>query len=240
MTSNSLCRLLLVVDLFIALACEADAEAQLGGVLDTGGPAGHAVELPVVDVRGETPYVEVGGKEVAVSSSKIKFYPSNGPFDLYGKNPASWVFASNLATRRVLLNDRKDASQTSRFNKQLRFSVDLESPSLLDKVWIVVTLADDNGNHTTFLHEVGTLRPYKPTTVSVEKKLFQDLYDDPHVEWSLFTHGREVFNSMMSPDAFVEGMSSLVSRVRQGVTEAETEPYLTFPPRDSSKAKNPV
>jgi TonB family protein len=240
MKSNSLCRLLLSFGLFMALAREANAEAQVGGVSATVGPAERSVSMQIVEVRGDTPYVEVNGKEVAVPLDSIKFFPSNGPFPLFGKIPPSWVFASNFAVHRVTLNGKTDTALVSGFNKQLQFSVDLESPTLLDKVWVIVTLADDNGHRMTLLQGVGTLRPFKPATVAIQKRLFQDLYDNPDVDWRVFSHGREVFHSLMRSDTIEAEFTGIVTRVRQGVAEAEVEPYLTFPPRESSKAKNPV
>jgi len=239
MKSDPLRSLLVLSGLFVALACEANAEAQLGGLAKTGGPANQPVEMPVVEVRGETPYVEIGGKEVSVSPDSIKFYPSNGPFPSYGKIAPPWVFASNLTARRVE-PERRKADLGSALRKELQFSVDLESPTLLEKVWIVVTLADENGNRKTYIHEVGTLRPYKLTTVAMQKRLFQDLYGEPRIDWYLFAHGREVFHSLMDSDTAESGISGIIERVREGVMDAEAEPYLTFPPRDSSKAKNPV
>ncbi len=239
MTANSFCRLLLLPGLFVALAREAGAEAQVGGMADTGGPAGHSVETPVVEVRGDTPYVEIGGKRVAVSPGTIRFYPSNGPFPLFGKIPPNWVFASDLDARRVLLN-HGEAFQMSVVNKEFRFSVDIESPTLLEKVWMIVTLSDDTGYKETLFREVGTLRPYKRTTASFPKRFFRELYDNPHIDWNLFAGGREVFHSLMSPETVAAGLEGIVSRMRRGVMEAEAEPYLTFPPRDSSKAKSPV
>jgi TonB family protein len=240
MTSNSLGRLLMLFHLFAALACEANAEAQVGGVATTGGPAERSVSAPIVGVRGDTPYVEMNGKEIAVSLDSIKFYPSKGPFPVFGKIPPSWVSASNFSVHRVTLNGKTDTALVSGFNKQLQFSVDLESPTLLDKVWVIVTLADDNGHRMTLLQGVGTLRPFKPATVTIQKRLFQDLYDNPDVDWRVFSGSREVFHSLMRSDAIEAEFTGIVSRVRQGVAEAEVEPYLIFPPRDSSKANRPV
>jgi protein TonB len=237
MTSNSLHRLVLLSGLFIALGCEAGDEAQLGGAVGAGGSTNHSVATPVVEVRGDTPYVEMDGKEVAVPPGSIIFYPPNGPFPYDAKTAPAWVFASNLVADSVELVSRVEHSYSK--GKELRFSVDLESPTALDKVWMVVWLGDENSNIGTFIREVGTLRPYKPTTVAIRKRLHTDLVD-ARVNWHIYAHGREVLHSLISADTGGPEIRDIVSRVREGVMNAEAEPYLTFPPRDSSMAKNPI
>jgi protein TonB len=239
MRSNSLHGIFSLGALVAAFVCDADGQAQLGGTVDASTPVVHSVEKPIVEVRGETPYVELNGKEVAVPASRIKFYPSNGPFPYSEGDPPAWVFSSNAETRRKRL-DNVELCETQGVNRVLEFSVYLESPTLLKKVWILIRFADDTGDRTTILHEVGTLQPFKRTLVTVEKRPFPDFYADPHVDWNVFANGREVFHSMMGSEILVPAMSSIVSHVREGAKNLETEPYLTFPPRDSSTATNPV
>jgi len=239
MTSNLSPRVLLPIALFVALVSRAGAETQVGGVVDSGDPAAPTVERPIVAVRGETPYVEINGKQVAVPLNRLKLHPSDGPFHSSRGAAPAWVFTSKLSARRKL-NSNVDSMNLTNIHNVLEFSVDLESPTLIDKVWILVTMGSDTGYHETLVQEVGTLRPYKLKSLSIERRLYQDLGDDPHVDLSVFAQNREVFHSLMDLDIVTSGITGIIARVRQGVTDGETEPYLTFPPREASRAKNPV
>ena len=233
MTPNSLHRVFLLSSLFVVLGCEARAQAQLGGTV---GSKGHPVSAPVVEVRGDTPYVEVGGKLVAVPTGGIKFYPANGPFPYDAKIAPAWVYASNLKVGTADLVSRMESSYSK--GKEFRFSIDLESPTNLEKVWIVVSLGEEN-DLGPIIHEVGTLRPYELKSVDIRKRLHSEL-GDARATWHIYVHDREILHSLMTPDAGGPDLRDMASRAREGVMKAEAEPYLTFPPRDSSKAKNPI
>ncbi len=133
----------LYCSLLIATRSAALAEAEVVKEADLFEATGSPAARPVVEVRGETPYVEIDGKEVAVEPGSVKFYPSNGPVAVDARIAPSWVFASGLKAGIVETVNKYQFTAT--FRRELRFSVDLESPVALEKAFVVVVLSSDQG-----------------------------------------------------------------------------------------------
>ncbi|HUJ42962.1 MAG TPA: hypothetical protein VLW52_05065, partial [Opitutaceae bacterium] len=223
-----LCRTWLLSGLVIVTHPEIRAEAEVVKEPDIFEPMGSLAARPVVEVHGETPYVEIDGKEVAVAPSSVKFYPANGPISVDAKIAPPWVFASDL--KAGIVETVNKYQFTASFRKELRFSVNLESPTALERAYVVVVLSSDQGEQGLYFWEVGSLRPYKPTTVSFQK-LMHVSPGEATIVWHLFVHGREALQTLMSPDILRPAINRVVLRARRGVRNAEAEPYLTFPPR---------
>ncbi|HUL54712.1 MAG TPA: energy transducer TonB [Opitutaceae bacterium] len=234
---NPLGRAVLLASLLVLGGSEARAEAEVVKEADIFEPTGSLAARPVVEVRGETPYVEVDGKEVAVAPGTIKFYPANGPVAVDARMAPSWVFASGL--KADIVETVNKYQFTASFRKELRFSVDLESPVALEKVYVVVVLSSDQGEKGLYFREVGSLRPYKSRTVSFQRMIHAPP-SEATIVWHLFVQGREVLHSLMPPDVRNPALNRVVTRARREVRNADAEPYLTFPPRDSSKAPGPI
>lgn len=231
-----LCRLTIIGGLLAAAAVGARAQAQLGGEGEDQGPNGVTVAKPVVEVRGETAYIEVDGKMVAVKPNRITFYPSNGPFRLYAKDPPQWVFASRLEAGHV---ESVRESPVHPAHSELRFSVELQATAVIEKAWILITLIDNSVVRKTYVSNLGTLRPYKLKRVDIRNTLNRDL-DDPIVDWHIFSQGREVLHSLMPNDALGRAVGGMIAQVREGVRNADVAPYLTFPPRNLAAVNAPV
>ena len=237
MKPPSAVRVLLLCSILVAARAGARAEAEVVKEPDYFESLNPTAK-PVIEVRGETPYVESGGKLVAAKVSSVKFYAANGPVMVNAKTPPAWVFASGVTAvvRPVLEN--KDLEGTV-FNHELRFLVDLVSPVALDRVFIVVSLSSEKGDNGIYFREIGPLRPYKSKSVQIEKTMRAEL-GEASVTWHLFVGGREILHSLMDTDTVTRNLNLLVSRARKGVRDAAAEPYLTFPPRGLGKTPGPV
>ncbi len=233
----SIVHVLLLFTIFLAVGVEAYGAAQMCATLPA--PPDQLIGgriLPIVEVRGDVPYVEFGGKEVAVSSDSIQLYKSE-IIRSDAKVAPNWVFASNQKFQQT--GFRYVSTPGGPFNKELLFSVDLESPVALDKVWIALSITSESGGSGSILQEIGYLSPYSSKTVTIHKQLTVELGKGSFV-WHVFTHGREVLHTLMRNGTFEAEVKLKAAEARNRVKNAEAEPYLTFPPRDPFDAKGPV
>jgi len=212
----------------------ADAAAQMCGTLPAGPnePVMGRI-LPIVEVRGEVPYVEYRGQKVRISPNTMKlFHKEIIPHD--PMIPPHWVFAANLRAEQHEL--RFYDAPGGPFNKELLCSVDLESPVTLDNVWIVMSIASERGGSGNIIQEIGTLHAYKSRSISIHRKLDVEL-GETRFFWHVFARDREILHSLMGSGVLEDELTRNVAAARAHARNMVAEPYLTFLPRLPSHAK---
>ena len=142
--------------------------------------------LPVVRARDSRPYVEVDGKQVSADGLR---------FALHKVDEFLPVFISvrdlEVSTRYLNLNG-------SDINHEFLLHCLLETPYLLEDVFIVLELDTDSAGKVIFLTEVGKLLPRDPKYMSLRVPMTSAL-GSGHYLIHLFTKGAEVLHSNIDP-----------------------------------------
>ncbi len=192
-------------------------------------------DQPVIEVRGTRPYADRRGKPVAVDPAKVIFYPHSDSFD--ATVAPHWVVASGVRAR----SDKTGFIDAPghEVNFEFSFSVNLESPVALDRVWIVLVIHSTNAGSGLFMEEVGSLRPFRLRTVTVRRRLDFDLGEGTY-EWYLFSRDIELLHSLMPAGGMAQELSARVWRARVHTENADAAPYLTYPPKLKRDARHAV
>jgi TonB family protein len=187
--------------------------------------------LPIVEVRGEVPYVEFKGKLVPADPATIQQYLSEIMLS-DATNAPGWIRASKPKVEHS--GTRFVNTPGGPFNKEFLFSVELESPVALDQCWIALSIASERGGSGNLLQEIGSLQPYTPRTITIRRQLAVELGEGKY-SWHVFSHDREILHTQMKRAYVDDELRSNAARVRSRGREAEAEPYLTFPPAGEFK-----
>lgn len=212
--------------IFLILEGAAFAGAQVMAHLPHPTNPNLGLTTPVVEVRGNTPYVEIDHQLRAVKSASLEIFAGGAPSDPIP--PPRWLNASNI---QVKVNEIGFTATSDRsFNKELSFSLDLESPVTIDNVWIVLGVRTEKAGAGIIVQEIGTLSAYLPRNIVIHRKLTGDLGDTKYF-WHVFVRDRELLNSQMNAEHVEEDMNYQISIARGKTQNVEAEPYLVFPPQ---------
>ncbi len=152
--------------------------------------------LPVVRARDNRPFVEVDGKQVAAEGRRFALR----------KVDEYWpVFISlhdiDVSTSYIDMSG-------SDINHEFHLRGRLETPYVIDDVFIVLELDTDSAGKVLFLAEVGNMVPREPKYLSLRVPMTSGL-GEGHYLIHLFSKGAEVFHSNIDAgyrDAAVDAM----------------------------------
>jgi TonB family protein len=184
----------------LALALVSSLPAQHVAYISQGNQA-HLVR----DVQRTTPYLSIDGKlEASSMGGAIHLRPA----EFY---VAALVQVKELATH--FLTTRPES--VNKMLKGFTFRAGFLSSAPVDRVYLLIGIANKNGTVQLFFHEIGMLQPGKISYLSFDHDLAQD-FEYASYRVYLFSNGAELLHSEMPPSAIEAGESKLIAKEIQG------------------------
>lgn len=142
--------------------------------------------LPVVRARENRPYVEVEGKQVGAEGRRFALRKVDEYWPVYIS-----VHDLDVSTFHLEVNG-------SNMNHEFRLRGRLETPYVIEDVFIVLELDTESAGKVLFLAEVGNMMPREPKYLSLRVPMSSGL-GSGHYFIHLFSKGAEVLHSNLDP-----------------------------------------
>ena len=176
--------------------------------------------LPVVRARGNRPFVEVDGKQVAADGQRYALHKVDEYWPVF------------ISVRDLDVSTFHLDMEGSEINHEFRLRGRLESPYALEDVFIVLELDTESAGKVIFLAEVGTIVPRDPKYLSLRVPMRSGL-GSGHYQIHLFTKGAEVLHSNLDPsyrEAVVDRMTQKrIASVQEAAPKIFIGPQPEYP-----------
>jgi TonB family protein len=130
-----------------------------------------------------------------------------------------------VAIRNLQVKNSSRVMQGIHLNKEFHVRCELETAYSLDDVFVVFVVKNDTGDSNLFLFEVGHLEPREPKLLSLMVPM-EMRNGEGRFHLYLFSGGRELFNSKMSPRLVESALDRLVQAQLKGVVDAPAAPLV--------------
>jgi len=153
--------------------------------------------LPVVRARDSRPFVNVEGKLMAAEGRRFALHKVDEYWPVY------------IAVRDMDVSTSYLDMSGSEINHEFRLRARLETPYVLEDVFIVLELDTESAGKILFLTEVGNMAPREPKHLALRVPMSSGL-GAGHYFIHLFSKGAEVLHSQLDPayrDAVLDAMT---------------------------------
>jgi TonB family protein len=167
----------------------------------------------------ERPLVEKNGKLVEPSGTRCALEPVDEYLPIHIAVRDWDVHASELGL----------VGTGDTLNKTISMGGELESPTDLDRVFLVVELTSQDRGKLLFGWEVGRLAAHESTPFSLRLPLSAGI-GQGNYRVHFFVNGHEVFNSMMPMGTMDNAIQRMVQKRIEGVKDAEPRLFICTAP----------
>ncbi len=168
-------------------------------------------------VHGNTPIMEVEGKQVVADEGQYSLKPCDDYLPVF------------VEVRDVEVKVRHHNLRGATMNREWMFQATCETPYALDDVYVVLVMTSATKEELLFVQEVGTLEPHQSKLVAAKLRLAFDLGKGKYT-LHLFSGGQEVLQSRIPPAEREAALDRMTARRIAGVQDAAPQLFTGASP----------
>ncbi len=167
-------------------------------------------------VVDHTPYIEVDAKLI----------PASGTRYVMKKVDDFVPVVVAVRNRKISFTRESSFDSAEPANKDFRFQANVESPSRLDNVFIVIDLMSEKTGQLLYAQELGRLSARLTQPVALTVPLVSGFGEGTFSDFHFFVDGVETFHSGMDAKFIEKAIDHMIAKHSEGVKDAMPTPFI--------------